>query len=76
MEVFLLNINEYSNTEDNNYHENTICTNTNGSFTCQCQSEYTGNGVTDSGRCQFYSIIHLLLQLVHIQPDCTIVLVK
>ena len=60
-EVSLLDNNECSNVEDNSCHENAICTNTNGNFTCQCQSEYTGNGVTSNGKCQLYSIIHLVL---------------
>ena len=47
---FLLDINECSNTDDNNCHESAICTNTNGSFTCQCQNGYTGNGTTCNGK--------------------------
>ena len=47
---FLLDINECSNVDDNNCHENAICTNTNGSFTCQCQNGYTGNGTTCNGK--------------------------
>ena len=44
-----LDINECNNGEDNNCHENAICTNTNGSFTCQCQNGYTGNGTICNG---------------------------
>ena len=43
-------INECSSGENNNCHENAICTNTLGSFTCQCQNGYTGNGITCNGK--------------------------
>ena len=32
-----------------NCSSNAICTNTNGSYVCQCQSGYSGNGVTCNG---------------------------
>ena len=46
----MLDINECNNEEDNNCHKYSICTNTNGSFTCQCQNEYIGNGTTCTGK--------------------------
>ena len=53
----MLDINECSNVEENNCHENAICTNTNGSFTCQCQNGYTGNGTTCTGKLLNHSIV-------------------
>ena len=49
-QYFLLDINECSNADDNNCHESALCTNTNGSFTCQCQNGYIGNGTTCNGK--------------------------
>ena len=48
--LLFLDINECNTANDNNCHENAICTNTNGSFTCQCQNGYTGNGITCNGK--------------------------
>ena len=60
----LIDINECSNVEDNNCHKNAICTNTNGSFICQCQNGYTGNGTTCTGKWLDVSIIKEVLLLV------------
>ena len=74
----MLNINEYDNTGDKICHENAICTNTNGSFTCHWQSEYAGNGTVCNGRCQLYSynIFNFTYSLVHNQANYTIALIK
>ena len=53
----MLDINECSNTGDNNCHENVLCTNTNGSLTCQCENGYTGNGTTCNGKWFHDSIV-------------------
>ena len=53
----MLDINECSNEEDNNCHENAICTNTNGSFICQCENGYTGNGTACNGKWLNHSIV-------------------
>ena len=45
-EFFSLDINGVNN----NCHENAICTNTNGSFSSQCQNGYTGNGITTNSK--------------------------
>ena len=48
--LLFLDINECNTANDNNCHENAICTNTNGSFTCLCESGYTGNGTACTGK--------------------------
>ena len=36
-------------TDTDNCDVNAVCINTHGSFICQCQSGYSGNGVTCDG---------------------------
>ena len=36
------------------YDENAHCVNTEGSFTCQCNSGFTGEGYNCSGTCRVY----------------------
>ena len=43
-----LDIDECASDTDN-CHANAVCTNRIGSFTCQCQSGYTGDGVICDG---------------------------
>ena len=35
--------------ESDNCDANTVCTNTDGSFTCACNTGYSGDGVTCTG---------------------------
>ena len=51
-----LDVNECSTSTDN-CDSNAVCTNTQGSFTCACNSGFKGNGITCSGKkasCPFY----------------------
>ena len=49
--LFILDINECHN-NSSGCHENTICINTDGSYTCQCKDGYVGNGARCSSMCQ------------------------
>ena len=60
----MLDINECSNVDDNNCHENAICTNTNGSFTCQCENGYTGNGTTCTGKWYINIVVNSIYDLL------------
>ena len=51
-------------TGTNNCNVNAVCTNTNGSFICRCQSGYIGDGVTCNGMRISISNYHLLQLLV------------
>ena len=62
-EFLSIDINECSSEGDNNCHDNAICTNTYGSFTCQCQNGYTGNGITCNGKQLNYSIVKEFLSI-------------
>ena len=70
--------NECNNEEDNNCHQNAICINTNGSFTCQCQNGYTGNGITCNDKWQYNAwlsnstYIFSLFTIVNSQLKCTL----
>lgn len=48
MHDFFLDIDECVNGTDD-CHANAMCTNRIGSFTCQCHSGYTGDGVICNG---------------------------
>ncbi|XP_060566863.1 nidogen-1-like [Ruditapes philippinarum] len=48
-----VDVDECASSSSNNCDENAQCTNTNGSFTCACNTGYTGDGVscTDIDEC-------------------------
>ena len=47
--VVILDINE-CDTDVDNCADNAVCTNTDGGFTCECNSGFTGDGVTCTGK--------------------------
>ena len=51
--VNCIDINECASSDNNNCHNNATCTNTDGSFSCACDTGYDGNGVncTDIDEC-------------------------
>jgi len=57
---FQLEIDECAEKKDN-CHDQATCTNTIGSFTCACNSGYTGNGVNCDGN--FFFVIYYLLMI-------------
>ena len=44
-----IDIDECSNSEKNNCHQEADCHNTDGSFNCTCRSGFSGNGTTCEG---------------------------
>ena len=55
--LFILDINECHN-NSSGCHENAICINTDGSYTCQCKDGYVGNGARCSSMCQKHESHH------------------
>ena len=43
-------------TDSDNCHTNADCTNTEGGFTCTCQSLYYGDGISCSGKIVFWDV--------------------
>ena len=57
--VLLTDIDECANDTLNNCSPNATCTNTNGSYTCTCDTGYTGDGFNCTGICALSCIIFL-----------------
>ena len=47
---------------NNHCHQNAICTNTLGSYKCQCATGYTGDGFSCSGKETWHFLHFFLLQ--------------
>ena len=53
--LFSLDVDECSD-GSHNCNASAICTNTEGSFTCTCNSGYSGNGVDCQGKKGFFTL--------------------
>ena len=54
---------------NNHCHQNAVCTNTLGSYKCQCATGYTGDGFSCSGK-EFFFFHFFLLQGENAFIDC------
>ena len=74
--AFVVDVDECTD-ETDNCDANAACTNTDGSFTCACNTGYSGDGTTDGTACtgdiDLPGIACLLAYLAacHILPNCT-----
>ena len=64
--MFFTDHDECASANDNNCDSNATCTNTPGSFTCACNSGYSGDGLICAGKfdCTTKMDISMLFQLL------------
>ena len=54
--IHIADVNECASSSSNNCDANAACTNTPGSFTCACNSGFTGDGTSCTGNVFFLMI--------------------
>ena len=59
-------INECESNDSNNCDENAQCTNTEGSYTCSCNTGYTGDGVICTSKLATTLLTILCMYLIHL----------
>ena len=55
-------------------HVNATCTNTNGSFVCECQPGFNGNGQNCAGEFNLFAIIFRILLLESLRWQLSVIL--
>ena len=64
--IYIVDTDDCKLPESNNCDENALCTNTAGSYVCQCNEGYTGNGTFCQGnyvKCGIIFLISFLLKM-------------